>query len=88
MCNIDSLVQSVQNAFEEVQGKTILKTFVTLKEVMTLVISNEKDNYFKLPHSKKNSRKRKGENKETVYCGEELANKGRAFPARESLKIN
>ena len=68
--NIESLVEAVQFVFDEVSGRTIHKIFVTLKEVMKLVLLNESGNYFKIPHLKKDAREKKGSNIELVYCGE------------------
>ena len=83
---IDSLAEAVQFAFNEFPGQTILKTFITLKEVMKLVLLNEGGNYYKIPHTKKDAGEKKGSKIEHVYCGEHIFNKRSAFLERRDLR--
>ena len=70
---------SVQSAFEKVPPTTLLRNFVTLKEVMNLIMKEEGSNQFKIPHVKKSKRLRAGEDIETVHCNVDTVQSTRQF---------
>lgn len=76
---ITDLLIAVDQAFNDISSETLLKNFVTLKEVMKLVLSGNGSNQFKMPHAQKAKRMRAGESIEEVYCPHEVVHKAKLF---------
>ena len=77
----DTLISAVQTAFHDVSSTSLLRNFVTLKEVLKCVLSNGGGNDFKIPHVKKIQRMRAGEDITEVSCTRAIINQAASFLA-------
>ena len=83
MRTIDELIYAVQESFDEMPPETLDNVFITLKDVMKLIIENHGDNRFKLRHHGKAKQRREGTiNDDIYYCDEDAYNS-----AVEALEI-
>ena len=65
---MSDLIAAVSKAFEDVSSQTLLKNFVTLKEVMKEILCRNDSNNLKIPFVKKSKRIGNGEDIAAVYC--------------------
>jgi hypothetical protein len=66
--NIDELIASVLQAFEELSLESLDNVFLSLQAVMECILNHEGGNGFKLPHLGKEALRKQGKLPETLTC--------------------
>ena len=86
--NIDELVYAVEKAFADVTATKLFDNFITLKTVMKTVLQFEGGNDFRIPHIKKQARRKAGNEITEVHCGPETILKANEFIDKATEQLN
>ncbi len=77
--NIDDLLKAAETEFEELHPSKLGDTFLTLQKVIKCVMDFNGGNDYKIPHLKKQVRRRAGNEVSTIFCDRAIFAKDQNF---------